>query len=195
MKDPRLVKIGIVIVAALAAVAMVPLYLVMSHTVQSTSITCQRCHPEPYATWKASREHPVSIACRQCHAGHPDARSMPPGFLADDRQVNAHCLSCHRDVTELVDVKRKLIKVSHRRHLDEGLGCLECHRYIAHAGPVYQGNRPPKKACYPCHVLQIDGSSEDAACRMCHHIILTTPGGVSLGLPVTVEARVPEGRD
>jgi hypothetical protein len=79
-------------------------------------------------------------------------------------------------VRQLVDVKRKLIRVSHRRHFDEGLGCLDCHRYVAHGeGHLPQTNRPPKKACYPCHVLQIDGSAEDSSCRMCHLIILTTP--------------------
>ncbi len=183
-------KIGLVVVAALVVIALIPLYLVMSDAVQSGSLTCERCHPEPYASWKSSKEHPASVSCSQCHAGAPHAKSIPPGFLADNRQVDPHCLRCHEEVRQLVDVKRKLIKVSHRRHLDEGLACLDCHRYIAHGnGSISQTNRPPKKACYPCHVLQIDGSSQDTGCRMCHLIILTTPplpaqvGTTSVSLP------------
>lgn len=176
MKRIRLAKTDLISIIILVVAVAIPIYIALSNATQATSFTCKRCHAEPYATWKASTEHPVSIACRECHAGHPEARSTPPGFMADDVQVDPHCLGCHEEMVEKRDVDRKLIKISHRRHLDEGLGCLDCHRYIAHGVPSSQSNRPPKKACYRCHILEIDGGVEDRSCQMCHHIILTTPG-------------------
>ena len=175
MKGFQLSKISIAVIISLVIIAAVPVYIVISATVQSASITCKRCHPDVYATWKSSKEHPVSVSCRQCHAGHPETQTLPPGFLADDTQVTYHCLDCHQEIIEKREVERKLIKVSHRRHYDEGIGCLVCHRNIAHEGPVLQNNRPSKRACYRCHIREIDGSEKDKSCSMCHHIILSTP--------------------
>jgi hypothetical protein len=174
MKGFRISKIDLILIIILVGSAAIPVYTALSNAVQASSFTCARCHPGPYATWKASSEHPVSVSCQQCHAGHPKARSTPPGFLADEAQVDPHCLSCHQEMAEKMEVERRLIKISHRRHTDEGLGCSDCHKNVAHGIPSAEGNRPPKSACYKCHILEIDGSAEDPSCQMCHYIILTT---------------------
>jgi uncharacterized membrane protein len=176
MKGLRLTKTSWLLLIVLVVAATLVIYFFVQHEVQSASLTCKRCHFELYKTWQASKEHPPSLAsCRQCHGGSPMAASMPPGFSGKNEQVNAHCLVCHLDITEQVQVERKLIKISHRRHIDEGLGCVECHRTVAHAAPVFQSNRPHKEACYRCHIREIDGSEKDRSCNMCHYIILSTP--------------------
>lgn len=176
MKRLGRAKIVLIILAALVVVGMVPLYLVVSNGVQTAAPTCARCHSKAYATWRASAHHPAAISCRQCHTRHAEAGAFPPEFSADRPELDPLCLDCHQTVLDnQAPLKRKLIKISHRRHLDEGLGCLACHRHTAHAVPGYQTNRPPKQACYRCHALEIDGSVADRSCRMCHYIILTTP--------------------
>lgn len=175
MKRFGLSRITIIILIALILIATIPLYLVFSDAVQSTSFTCKRCHQELYDQWQRSTQHPPSIAsCEQCHGGKPMAPSIPPGFSGKNEQLNDHCLKCHQDVVEKATVSLKLIKVSHKKHNDEGMGCLECHRSTAHGAPSLQDNRPPKEACYSCHILEIDGSEKDRSCNMCHHIILST---------------------
>lgn len=175
MKGFLLSKTYLYILIAICAAATVPAYFLFQHEVQSASLTCKRCHFELHASWQTSKEHPPSLAsCRQCHGGSPMAASIPPGFSGKNEQIDVHCLKCHQEYADKVDVKRKLIKVSHRKHTDEGMGCVECHRTIAHAAASFQSNRPHKEACYRCHIQEIDGSENDRSCNMCHHIILST---------------------
>jgi hypothetical protein len=176
MKGPCLSKPFLILIAAIILIAIVPAYLVLSYSVQSNSITCKRCHKEKYEQWKDSKGHPSYVSCSNCHAGGPYAPSIPPGFLADKGHVNAHCLGCHEDMPEKREFTRKQIRISHKKHFDEGVECLDCHRNVAHDDPsTNQNNRPSKSACYSCHILQIDGPSEGASCQMCHKIALTTP--------------------
>ena len=133
---------------------------------------CQGCHPNLYAMWEESKVHPKSKSdCEDCHV--KAKYQAKPLYLADPSTVNNHCESCHGDVFEQIQVEKvKLIKISHKRHLNENITCFTCHRNVAHDKEIPSTYRPRKKVCLSCHLREIEGSAQDEACMMCHYIVL-----------------------
>lgn len=54
------------------------------------------------------------------------------------------------------------LKFSHKLHLDNGIGCTDCHADLAKAAEVGSGKRPDHETCVGCH----DKLEED--CALCH---------------------------
>ena len=143
-----------------------------SRFVDSHPLSCRSCHPALYSMWEASKVHPKDKSdCTDCHVkGKYQAK---PLYLADQNTVDNQCESCHQDIWEKDTVENvKLIKFSHRKHLNENITCFTCHKNIAHDKESPATNRPRKKVCLNCHIREIEGSLQDEACMMCHYIIL-----------------------
>ncbi len=134
--------------------------------------SCKSCHPVLYSMWEESKVHPKDESdCKDCHvSGKYQAK---PLYLANYNTVDNHCESCHQDMWENIKVEKvKLIKISHKRHLNENVTCFTCHKNIAHDKESPFTYRPRKKVCLNCHIREIEGSPQDEACMMCHYIIL-----------------------
>ncbi len=133
---------------------------------------CRGCHPNLYAMWEESKVHPKSKSdCEDCHI--KAKYQAKPLYLADPTTVNYHCESCHEDLFEQIQVEKiKLVKISHKRHLNENITCFTCHRNVAHDKEIPSTYRPRKQVCLSCHLREIEGSAQDEACLMCHYIIL-----------------------
>jgi nitrate/TMAO reductase-like tetraheme cytochrome c subunit len=140
--------------------------------VAASPLSCQSCHPALYAMWEESKVHPKDKSdCKDCHV--KERYQAKPLYLADDNTVNNRCESCHQDMLENIKVEKvKLIKISHKRHLNENVTCFTCHKNIAHDKESSFTYRPRKKVCLNCHIREIEGSPQDEACMMCHYIIL-----------------------
>jgi nitrate/TMAO reductase-like tetraheme cytochrome c subunit len=159
-------------IALLVLIIFTSLALTGCQFVATNPRACQDCHPNLYDMWKESKVHPKSKSdCEDCHV---KARyQSKPLYLAAPSTVNNHCESCHEDVFEQIQVEKvKLIKISHKRHLNENITCFTCHRNVAHDKETPSTYRPRKKVCLSCHLREIEGSPQDEACMMCHYIIL-----------------------
>jgi hypothetical protein len=131
---------------------------------------CAQCHPELVDLWKNSKGHPAhSTSCHECHSGH----IIPPEYLADDSLTSQRCLDCHEDVLELgYTLKKKVIKYNHRIHRQEGLECVDCHRYSGHEYLSGGTNRPSIPECILCHIREFQGPPKNLECLNCHDVML-----------------------
>jgi len=84
---------------------------------------------------------------------------------------------------EFASEREKVIQVNHKLHLvsarDElgqplGLGCLSCHRNIAHDKAQVETNRPTMAGCFTGECHRKDRNKDN--CRRCHYQQLTEPG-------------------
>lgn len=134
---------------------------------------CARCHPELFQLWKNSKGHPShSTSCYQCHSSH----LVPSEYLADDSLTSKRCLECHEEVLELgYNIKKKIVKFNHRVHRQEGIECIECHRYAGHEYLAGGTNRPSIMECLPCHRKEFNGPPKKLDCMNCHDVMLA-PG-------------------
>lgn len=66
-----------------------------------------------------------------------------------------------------------VVRMDHKLHLGEGLGCSDCHSNIVHERRRSGTNRPYKAVCYPCHRREIDGLASSSSCTVCHYVLLT----------------------
>ena len=55
-----------------------------------------------------------------------------------------------------------------------GLGCLDCHRNIAHDKAQVETNRPTMRGCFVGECHRKDRNKDN--CRRCHYQQLTEPG-------------------
>lgn len=151
---------------------------------------CLECHPELIDLWKESNGHPAdSTSCHECHS--PGRKSLPsdwnigkhvrnqiapPEYLADDFLTSQRCLDCHPDVLDLgYEVQKKVIKFTHRYHIDEGMDCVDCHRTAGHTYMTGGSNRPSIDECRDCHIKEFSGPPKSQKCLSCHDVMLT-PG-------------------
>jgi nitrate/TMAO reductase-like tetraheme cytochrome c subunit len=177
MKIPELPKLSKrtwgLIVAILVLLAAIPgLGLVRFTT--GHPFFCLSCHrnqdvPE---MWLASRVHPASVTCTECHA--PPGEIIPRKFSASDELMNQNCRRCHDPLpggeqTTLQSVR--VVFVSHKRHAEKGALCTDCHRNLEHDKSSPRTNRPTMESCYRCH----QAHPRSQACNTCHPINLVYP--------------------
>lgn len=151
---------------------------------------CFECHPELVDLWKNSNGHPAdSTSCHECHSPgrkllpsdwqigkHVRNQIAPSEYSADDSLTSQRCQDCHADVLTLgYKVKKKVIKFTHRFHIEEGLECVDCHRTAGHAYMEGSSNRPGIEECRACHIKEFFGPPKSQKCLSCHDVILT-PG-------------------
>jgi len=160
------------VLALLVLAIITPSTLLGVRFVATNSLACQSCHPWLYALWRQSKVHPKEESdCEDCHI-QKKCQSAPL-YRSDDNTVSHNCASCHEDLFEQTQVEEvKLIRISHKRHLNENITCSECHQNIAHDKANPPTYRPRKKVCLRCHLREIEGSPEDEGCMMCHFIVL-----------------------
>jgi hypothetical protein len=72
-------------------------------------------------------------------------------------------------------VKKKVVKFTHRYHLDEGVECVDCHRSAGHVYMTGSTNRPGIKECRDCHIKEFFGPPKSQKCLSCHDVMLS-PG-------------------
>jgi hypothetical protein len=84
---------------------------------------------------------------------------------------------------ELAGQRQKVVQVNHKLHLVSardgqgqplGLGCLSCHRNIAHDKAQVETNRPTMAGCFTAECHRRDRNKDN--CRRCHYQQLTEPG-------------------
>lgn len=160
---------------------------------------CSECHemwPE-VATWQTSVH--TRIACTTCHVGvtaadfkaaHDSGSFAKPITIQTKKVDNKVCTDCHamnnRDATPLPD-----LIIPHDKHDKAKVGCLDCHRFIAHgnigerkvttrtefsnydqwnpdmakkAAPGVM-RRPNMFVCINCH----EGRNVTTKCSACHY--------------------------
>lgn len=134
---------------------------------------CAQCHPELVDLWKNSNGHPAhSTSCFECHSN----QFVPDEYSADDSLTSQRCLDCHEEVLELgYTVKKKVIKINHRIHRQEGLDCIMCHRNAGHEYLSGGTNKPSISECLLCHIREFDGPPKTLKCLNCHDVMLA-PG-------------------
>ncbi len=172
-KVPKLSKAtwGIIVAVLLILVAIPGLGLVRFTT--GHPFFCLSCHRNQEGVaegmWLGSRVHPANIACVDCHT---DARHLlPRKFSASDERINNSCLTCHPTIPrgEQTDLKTvRIVKISHKLHMDQKVLCIDCHRNIEHDKRPLRTNRPAMETCYNCHKAH----PRNQACDTCHPINL-----------------------
>ena len=135
---------------------------------------CWTCHSDISDLWGRSQTHPPGLStCVDCH--QDPAHLARTGVVAvGEWNINRNCRECHADQESSTEVKRKLIKLSHKVHVaDEKCECTDCHRNVAHDRHPAPTNRPTKWSCYVCHVheTEIDGEVSEKNCMKCHYHI------------------------
>lgn len=189
---------GIIGFIAVLAFGGLVLFIAGARTINTTPAQCASCHPEVTAMWEESLSHPAGkVTCYECHAQHaelPDSvnllaylrdKFIPEKYLLEDMRVESRCVECHGYMDTVETEKKKLIKVNHKKHLSEAIwsngvaismGCLDCHRNVAHDKARTATNRPPMSSCFVggCHA---EDSNKDR-CERCHYQMLKEPGKV-----------------
>lgn len=180
------ISIGIVVL--ILAGGGLSVYLVQYSA--TSERVCLECHPDIIGLWKESNGHPADLtSCYECHSPgrkvlpsdwnlgkHLRDQIAPPEYLADDLLTTQRCLDCHPEVLDPgYTVKKRVIKFTHRYHIDEGVDCVDCHRTAGHTYMTGSTNRPGIKECRDCHFKEFTGPPKSQKCYSCHDVILT-PG-------------------
>lgn len=191
------------IVVAIALIATVASGMDIYHRTEMPRF-CRACHEMSpnFASWERSVHQKTK--CVDCHArpglsgwaaakasglrqlfSHFRAKSTADikAHMGDHHKalVEENCKRCHRRAARIKE--KKTVAVAHKRHLDVGLNCIECHsRAIAHPAPRKEGKQGKKENplfaaadCHACH----DGkhrrgkavafsATEEARCTKCH---------------------------
>lgn len=118
---------------------------------------CLTCHPSVRSSSSPlDRNLPAESACRPCH-GQTRKQDL-------QRQGPAKsCSVCHAGYSGKgppvgLDYPTANLRFAHRLHLDKGLGCEACHRFVEDRA------LPSMTTCRNCHRRQ--GASE--RCTVCH---------------------------
>ncbi len=181
----------------LAVVVLVGLGLFVAGArwVNTSPNRCATCHPVLTELWRESQGHPADrVTCYQCHARHAELpesanafgyvrdRLIPEGYAAFEERVEARCEGCHTDIRSKTEENRKLIRINHKVHLAKtdpqgnplDLGCLDCHRSIAHDKAEVPTWRPRMYGCFTGDCHRKDRNKDN--CRRCHYQHLAEPG-------------------
>lgn len=151
----------------------------------STPEFCASCHTMSphYESWKVS-PHAGEATCIECHsdpgalgemAAHVKGVSMlyktiakiEPTLVMSHVVPNTSCEKCH----QMDDEEAKGVRVSHKKHLDKGVSCQDCHFGLVHlANEAKPGDERFHQICLTCHdaqqvVLKANGST---SCTACH---------------------------
>ncbi|RQW01883.1 hypothetical protein EH223_13895 [candidate division KSB1 bacterium] len=164
-KKPLFIFLGF-IGLILIILAALPIKLIQ-HTTNDPSY-CNDCHPEFVQMWQQSEMHPDSITCKACHV--QGWNPAPVSFEAEPAMTLPNCERCHEEQKTRTEVVRKLIKISHKIHLEDlkqrnlELNCQDCHWTVAHDNGQPPTNRPTMVNCYSasCHPI------ENETCKLCH---------------------------
>ena len=164
---------GVLTILAFNAAVTLPTY---TTTKKEFCVTCHHQQQEP-SFWEQSTLHP-KINCSECHAtGHalmPSINIFPlqsggehAGFSAKLDQINPNCIRCHQRVFDMERASPKInpynISIPHRFHIEQlKNACTACHYNIYHDPHEPATYRPPKEACFECHMR------EKTACSTCH---------------------------
>ncbi len=150
----------------------------------STPRFCGSCHEMGYEfrTWRASSHGRVS--CGHCHY-HPGVIGMVRTKLGAVREAAVHvrdrpdeseigpgiaevpserCLECHKREKLPGKFTYHLLIITHRKHLERGAQCTDCHANLVHGGKAPFKNTPTMAACLVCH----DGEEAPNRCGLCH---------------------------
>jgi len=193
MGIPRYKKKFWLIAALMAFVLLFGIGALSMYLVRFTgtsTVVCKSCHPELMPLWQNSHGHPAEeTSCFECHSHGPQIlpnswnilrhvrdQISPPEYLADDDLTSQRCLDCHEQVLNLgYEPKKKVIKFTHRYHIQEGMNCVDCHRNAGHEYMNGGTNRPTVMECINCHIKEFTGHPKSAKCLNCHDVILA-PG-------------------
>jgi len=181
---------------AVVLAAGVALFVLGARWVNTSPQQCATCHPELTAMWQRSQGHPEEKAtCHDCHSEHAQApvrpnlaayardELIPEKYLSTDARLQSRCEGCHKDMRQADKEKKQLIRLNHKVHLapildPQGrqiqLGCLSCHRTIAHDKALVETNRPRMTGCFAGSCHQKDRNKDN--CRRCHYQQLVEPG-------------------
>jgi nitrate/TMAO reductase-like tetraheme cytochrome c subunit len=187
---------GIIGFLAVALVAGVALFAWGARWVNTSPQQCATCHPGITAMWQRSQGHPAAkVTCHECHAEHdqspvrPNLATyfrddlIPEKYLSTDLRLQNRCESCHKDIRKADKEKKQLIRINHKVHLapiidPQGrktqLGCMDCHRAIAHDKAQVETNRPRMAGCFAGSCHPKDRNKDN--CRRCHYQQLLEPG-------------------
>ncbi len=154
-------------------------------TVQtSTPLFCSSCHEMryEYRTWQESSHHTKSCEVCHYHTGligmmrtkiqgtreavlhftkRPTQSEIGPGMA---EVPSSRCLKCHPPAKLPTEITYHLLRHTHRRHLDRGAQCTDCHSNLVHGGKAPFKNTPSMSSCLKCH----DGKKAPNRCGLCH---------------------------
>jgi len=164
-KKPLFIFLGFI---GLILIILAALPIKLIHYTTHDPSYCKDCHPEFVQMWQQSEMHPDSITCKACHV--KGWNPAPVSFEAEPAMTLPNCERCHEDQKTQAEVVRKLIKISHKIHLEElkqrklDLNCLDCHWTVAHDNGQPPTNRPTMVGCFSasCHPI------ENETCKLCH---------------------------
>ncbi len=94
-------------------------------------------------------------ACDTCHSSFVEA---PAGGAAESGETSAG-----RQPTPL-SIPPAQLSFSHKRHLDLGVPCLDCHEGVPEAGLATRAHLPAMSTCLQCH----NGAKAPSECTTCH---------------------------
>ncbi len=188
----RMTKGGIAGFLAVLALAGLTAFVAGARWVNTSPSQCASCHPELTAMWKRSQAHPADrVSCHGCHAQHgelPESPNVlayvrdtliPEKYLAADERIEPLCEGCHEGIRAAETERDKIIKLNHKVHLappadgQAPLGCLDCHRNIAHDKAQVETNRPTMAGCFTGDCHRKDRNKDN--CRRCHYQHLAEP--------------------
>lgn len=176
LKIPDLNLRNFLIAGTVAGVFGLLSFLWVSHYTTTNPNYCLSCHARgdtPNVGF-GSEIHPpfAKVGCIECHAEpgpkitHVIADGYKGGFSADPERVSANCVRCHDTVLQSgikeFEFNVLSIKIPHKKHLEMGILCVDCHDNITHDKNLQKTNRPRMESCMKCH------DHNSTSCFTCH---------------------------
>ncbi len=195
----RMSRGGVAGFLAVVALGGVAVFLWGARVINSTPSQCATCHPVLTEMWRGSQGHPADrVTCYQCHARHVELpaspnllgyvrdRIIPEKYAASDDRIESRCEGCHSGIRSATEERRKVVRINHKVHLSGkdaqgkplNLGCLDCHRSIAHDKAEVPTNRPRMYGCFTGDCHRKDRNKDN--CTRCHYQRLVEPGATLL---------------
>jgi hypothetical protein len=132
------------------------------------SLACERCHlSSRKSRSEKDRLLPPESACQPCHADRLDR----------EKTSAKQCGFCHRgydpaisSAISIADLPTPRIHFSHARHVNNKIGCIDCHGAGLRDDNALRDRLPDMRRCSSCHKPEEEGN-----CPKCH---LTDPAGI-----------------
>ncbi|HJL20288.1 MAG TPA: cytochrome c3 family protein [Sandaracinaceae bacterium LLY-WYZ-13_1] len=147
-------------------------------------LRCVRCHLGAGVSDRASDSLiPDEARCLPCHEDR---------IARDEPSTEERCGYCHVGFDEdrpryvpASDFPTARLHFSHRRHVDDGMRCLTCHRGVGSTRIADRRHLPRMRQCFECHGPPgfAAEASAPSSCETCH---LSRPDGM-------LRTRWPEG--